>query len=73
MISHRRDQKESDELLYTVWSLVTVRNRLPAQVVNLSRCNVPRREYLAQNCNILSVLSILKYDPGKTNNKFIAS
>ena len=27
--------KESDELLYTVWSLVMVRNRLPAQVVNL--------------------------------------
>ena len=32
-----------------------------------------RREYLAQNCNSFSVLSILKYNPGKTNNKFIAS
>ena len=26
-------QKESDELLYTAWSLVMVRNQLPAQVV----------------------------------------
>ena len=32
VMSHRRVQKESDELLYTVWSLVTVRNQLPAQV-----------------------------------------
>ena len=29
MTSHQRDQKESDELLY--WSLVMVRNQLPAQ------------------------------------------
>ena len=36
VISHRRVQKESDELLYTVRSLVMVRNQLPAQVVNLS-------------------------------------
>ena len=27
-ISYRRDQKESDELLYTIWSLVMVRNQL---------------------------------------------
>ena len=36
-------EKESDELLYTVRSLVMVRNQLPAQVVNLLRWNdVPR-------------------------------
>ena len=28
-MSHRRVRKESDELLYTVRSLVTVRNQLP--------------------------------------------
>ena len=33
VMSCRRVQKESDELLCTVWSLVMVRNRLPAQVV----------------------------------------
>ena len=27
-------EKESDELMYTVWSLVMVRNQLPTQVVN---------------------------------------
>ena len=27
VISYRRVQKESEELLYTVWSLVTVRNQ----------------------------------------------
>ena len=32
-MSYRRVQKESDELLYTVRSLVMVRNRLPTQVV----------------------------------------
>ena len=58
-VIYRRVQKESDELLYTVWSLVTVRNQLPTQVVNLLRWNdVPRT---SQNCNIFSVLSILKY------------
>ena len=36
-MSHRRVQKESDELSYTVRSLVMVRNQLPAQVVN--RCH----------------------------------
>ena len=30
---YRRVQKESDGLLYTVWSLVMVRDQLPAQVV----------------------------------------
>ena len=33
LVIYRRVQKESDELLYTVWSLVMVRNQLPAQVV----------------------------------------
>ena len=32
VISYRRVQRESDELMCTVWSLVTVRNQLPAQV-----------------------------------------
>ena len=27
--------------------------------------------FLFQNCNISPVLSIFKYNPGKTNNKFI--
>ena len=36
-------KKKGDELLYTVWSLVMVRNQLPAQVVNLLHWNdVPR-------------------------------
>ncbi|KOX73271.1 hypothetical protein WN51_01128 [Melipona quadrifasciata] len=36
VISYRRRvQKESDELLYTVWSLVMVRNQLPAQVLKV--------------------------------------
>ena len=37
VISYRRvpKEKESDELLYTVWSLVMVRNQLPAQVVSI--------------------------------------
>ena len=30
-----------------------------------------RREYLAQNCNIFSVLSIFKYNPGKANNNLL--
>ena len=33
VITYRRVQKESDELLYTVRSLVMVRSQLPAQVV----------------------------------------
>ncbi|KOX80638.1 hypothetical protein WN51_05493 [Melipona quadrifasciata] len=35
-ISYRRVQKERDEILYTVWSLVMVRNQLPAQVCNMN-------------------------------------
>ena len=37
-MSYRLVQKESDELLYTatVWSLVMVRNQLPAQAVKES-------------------------------------
>ena len=54
--------KESDELLYTV--LVA---RYGPQSVNLLRWN------LSQNCNIFSVLSIFKYNVGKTNDKFITS
>ena len=50
-------EKESDELLYTVWSLVAM------HVENI----------LFQNDNIFSVLTILKYNPGKTNNKLITS
>ena len=34
-VIYRRVREESNELLYTVWSLVMVRNQLPAQVVNL--------------------------------------
>ena len=37
-VMYRRIQKE-DELLCTVWSLVMVRNQLPAQLVNLFRWN----------------------------------
>ena len=32
VITYRRAWKESDELLYTVWSLVTVRSQFLAQV-----------------------------------------
>ena len=44
-----------------------VRNQLSAQVVNLLRWN------MTQYCNISSVLSIFKYNPGKTIDKFITS
>ena len=30
---YRRVQEENDEFLYTIWSLVMVRNRLPAKAV----------------------------------------
>ena len=41
---------------------------------NLLRWNdVPRREYLAENCNISSVSSLFNYYPGKTNKKLITS
>ncbi|KAF3427938.1 hypothetical protein E2986_12458 [Frieseomelitta varia] len=41
-------EKESDELLYTVWSLVTVRNQLPAQVKSYE---VFGRTYRLQSSN----------------------
>ena len=37
VIPYRRVRQESDELLYTVWSLVMVRNQLPAQVVKCTK------------------------------------
>ena len=37
MISYRRVEKESDELLYTVWPLVMVRYQLPAQAVKINQ------------------------------------
>ena len=52
VISYRRVQKESDELLYTLWSLVMVRNQLPAQVVNLF---VPKLQYFLSFRYILSI------------------
>ena len=33
MITTSSKGRESDELLYAVWSLVTVRNQLPTQVI----------------------------------------
>ena len=56
-MSYRRVQKESDELLCTVRSLVTVRNQLQAQLVNLFNVE----NFLPQNCNISSVLNIFIY------------
>ena len=35
-VIYRRVQKESDESLCTLWSLVTVRNQLPAQAGKVS-------------------------------------
>ena len=64
VISYRRVQKESDDLLCTVWSLVMVRNQLPAQ---------PGRKFFCPKIAIFSVLSIFKYNPGKTNDKHITS
>ena len=61
MISYRRVQKENDELLCTVRSLVMVRSELPAQVVNLLRWNdVSRtlRIFCLKSASIFSVLSI---------------
>ena len=37
---HRRVRKKSDELLYTAWSLVTVRNQLPEQAANITGVRV---------------------------------
>ena len=61
-----RVQKESDELLYTAWSLVMVRNQLPTQRATHIE------NFLVSNCNIFSVFTF-KCNPGKTNDKFIAS
>ena len=68
VISYRRVQKESDELSYTVWSLVTVRNQLPARVVELlhylhytgqtqSMCNCCRIEL---NCKEITLVFFFK-------------
>ena len=45
-MSYRQVQKESGELLYTVWSLVMVRNQLQARVVLTSERHA-RREFFA--------------------------
>ena len=71
-ILYRRVQKKqkATNCCIRVRSLVMVRNRLPAQVFNLLRCNnVSRtsRMFLSRNCNNFSVSSILKYNPGKIN------
>ena len=34
-------------------------------------CHARREYFFAQNCNVFSVLSIFKYNSGKTNYKFI--
>ena len=68
--SQRRVEKESDELLYTARSFVMVRNGQP---LALERRATHVDNSLPQNCNIFSVLSIFKYNPGKTGNKFITS
>ena len=50
-------EKESDELLCTVWSLVMVRNQLPAQVVNPLRWNdAPRTSTIS--CLKIAGLSV---------------
>ena len=56
-VIYRRVQKENDELLYTIWSLVMVRNRLPAQVVNSVLSNVRR----GNNNNNNKKSSILRF------------
>ena len=44
-------------------------------VKDSTSCDVPRASkiFLSQNCYIFSVLKILKYNPGRTNDKFITS
>ena len=64
-------QKESNELSYTVWSLVTVRNQLPLTSCAGMTCHA-RREFFVPNYIFLD-LSIFKCNPGKTNDKFITS
>ena len=54
-MSYRRIQKEQKkELLYTVWSLVVVRNRLPAQVVKRVNdpCRFPRKLKVSPNIHV---------------------
>ena len=42
--------------------------------LNLLRWNATHVEdFFVPNCNIFSVLSIFKYNPGKTNDKFDTS
>ena len=64
MISYRRVEKESDELLYTVWSLVMVRaNQLPTQEVKRSAFNKNVDDiFLWKHQNIRLILLILNYD-----------
>ena len=64
VISYRRVEKDSDELLYTVWSLVMVRaNQLPAQEVNsenrnaIVSCNA--KEYISVFLFLIYVRSFL--------------
>ena len=56
-LNYRRIKRKEDELLYTVWPLVMVRNQLPTQVVNPLHSTVPSEgtSYLnlANNLNFL--------------------
>ncbi|KOX81308.1 hypothetical protein WN51_00216 [Melipona quadrifasciata] len=45
--TNQKVQKESDELFYTVWSLVMVRNQLPAQVVNEAFTSLLRQQFIS--------------------------
>ena len=66
IISHRRVQKEKKATNHCIrlGSLVMVRSRLPAQLVNL---------FVPNYGNIFTVFSIFTYNPDKTDNKFINS
>ena len=61
VISYRQVRMESDELFYTVWSLVTVRNQLPVQVVNLYAC----REFFIPKLQYFPDCKYIKYNPSK--------
>ena len=83
--------QKGDELLYTVWSLVMVRNQLSAQAIEAFNRTVLKNvifrekrfrtflnitvrikvKYIPHTEKIIS--NILKYNPGKANNKFIIS
>ena len=74
-MSYRRVQKEKKATNYRMYGSVT-RYGPQSVAINLLRLNdVPRtsRTFFPKRCNISSVLSIFKYNPGKTNNKFIIS